>query len=122
MKIRKELVIDSSEWDKTVKEIYKRPYCFQQQDGCQPRGIRRIEVPSEHIDIFGNVEESLDAEMGVSFENWLERDPKEKISEDSWVTGLWWERNFYPDIQMVANDLHKRGILPKGSYAIEIDW
>jgi len=35
---------------------------------------------------------------------------------------MWWERNFYPDVEMIANDLHKRGILEAGEYVIDIDW
>jgi hypothetical protein len=35
---------------------------------------------------------------------------------------MWWERNFYPDIQIVANDLHSKDLLEAGTYIIEIDW
>jgi hypothetical protein len=30
------------------------------------------------------------------------------------------ERNFYPDVQMVANDLYSKGLVAAGKY--EIDW
>ena len=33
-----------------------------------------------------------------------------------------WERNFYPNIQAVANDLYKKGLLETGDYWIDIDW
>ena len=64
--------------------------------------------------------------MGVSFKAWLERDPKQKLNADdcdcpSAIT-MWWERNFYPDVQMIANDLHSKGLLPAGEYVINIDW
>ena len=42
--------------------------------------------------------------------------------QDSWLIDLWWKRNFYPDIEMVANDLHAKGLLEAGEYAIDIDW
>lgn len=35
---------------------------------------------------------------------------------------LFWKRNFYPCLQSVANDLHKKGLVESGEYLIEIDW
>jgi hypothetical protein len=35
---------------------------------------------------------------------------------------MFWDRNFYPNVQMVANDLHKKGLLEAGEYSIRIDW
>jgi hypothetical protein len=35
---------------------------------------------------------------------------------------LWWDRNFYPELQMVANDLHAKGLLAAGNHTILIDW
>ncbi len=63
-------------------------------------------------------------EMGVSFAAWLARDPKEWNGDpkDRSYLDMFWERNFYPDIQMVANDLHAKGLLPAGDYLIDIDW
>ena len=29
---------------------------------------------------------------------------------------------FYPNFQMIANDLHEKGLLPAGEYSIDIDW
>lgn len=65
--------------------------------------------------------------MGVSFKAWLNRAPKQGLSCDpdgkkSWGISMWWERNFYPDVQMIANDLHAKGLLPAGNYIINIDW
>lgn len=62
--------------------------------------------------------------MGVSFAAWLARDPMQKIEgqEYDFDRTLWWKRNFYPDIQMVANDLHEQDLLEAGDYTINIDW
>jgi len=121
-----ETVIESHEWDKLVQDTYQRPYCFQQQDGCQSRGIVPFTVPDEEYDAEQNdtIPEHLEHEvMGVKFEVWKARDPKKKIdNEPDYVNTLWWERNFYPDFQTVANDLHKRGLLEAGDYLINIDW
>jgi len=53
--------------------------------------------------------------MGVKFDVWLNADPKD-------FDELYWKRHFYPDIHTVANDLHEKGLIEKGSYKIEIDW
>lgn len=62
--------------------------------------------------------------MGVSLAAWLARDPKTKIKDQKYdfELELWWQRNFYPDIQMIANDLYEKGLLEAGEYAIDVDW
>ena len=126
LKIRTEKVIDVADWDVLVKQAYGRPYSFQQQNGCQSRGTFRFSVPAEAEDFEVDLvpEEVNHGDMGVRFAAWLKRDPKTPLpnerTDDS--LRLWWERNFYPDIQMVANDLHARGWLEAGDYTIDIDW
>ena len=66
-------------------------------------------------------------DMGVSFKAWLARDPAQQLdTKDDWERRhglrLWWERNFYPDVQMLANDLHAKGLVEAGEYIINIDW
>ena len=131
MKLRKrtEVVIDVADWDKLVQETYGRPYAFQQQDGCRSRGSFRLSIPSKEVDDYERdtvPEEVNHEERGVSFAAWLVRDPKQMLSapgdQDSWCCALWWERNFYPDVQVVANDLHTKGLLDAGDYTIDIDW
>lgn len=108
-------------------ETYKRPYNFQQQDGCKGRGIEYITVPEpeffdhEAIEIPEKVNGD---EMGVSFETWLNRDPKQPIPNQTadYELELFWERNFYPDITMIINDLHNKGLLEEGDYIININW
>lgn len=130
MKIQTVLMIEVSDWDEVVEKTYGRPYSFQQQNGCQSRGTHNFTVPDEAMaEDFENdrVPEVVNhEEMGVSFSAWLKRDPKVllkgKGDSDNHSLGLWWERNFYPDFQTVANDLHKKGLLKKGDYIINIDW
>lgn len=119
--------IEVDDWDHLVETTYGRPYNFQQQDGCKERGIHKITVPSKYATDFDTdtiPEEINGEEMGVSFAAWLARDPKEWHGEpsDHYHVAMFWERNFYPDIDMVANDLHAKGLLPAGEYAINIDW
>lgn len=128
MEVRTEKIIDLYEWDKTVIETYGRPYSFQQQDGCKERQMFYFTVPEEANDYENTIVPEIvnDPKMGVSFTAWLERDPKQPLSgredDSDWSLGLWWDRNFYPDVQMVANDLHAKGLLEAGDYLINIDW
>lgn len=130
IKYKNKKTIKVSDWDRLVEETYGRTYSFQQQEGCQDRGNFNINIPeNKYEDVYENetVPEIVNGEeMGVKFESWLARDPKQKLSnkedQQSWSLDLWWERNFYPDIQMVANDLHKKGLVEAGEYTINIDW
>lgn len=118
--------IEVQDWDKLVQETYGRPYSFQQQDGCKDRGNHRIRIPDEAYDFENeSIPEEVNGEIrGVSFAAWLARDPKQPIKNQKydWILDIFWERNFYPDVQMVANDLHKKGLIPAGDYIINIDW
>jgi len=129
MNIQTQKVIDVSDWDKTVVETYGRPYSFQQQDGCKERQRVHISVP--HKNPYDHAKNQVPEKVnhstrGVSFEAWLARDPKQTLNAEDWdspsAIEMWWERNFYPDVEMIANDLHKRGILEAGEYVIDIDW
>jgi hypothetical protein len=65
--------------------------------------------------------------MGVKFEVWLKRSPKEHLKgegsgQHQGIIDMWWEGNFYPDFQTLANDLHTKGLLKTGKYIIIIDW
>ena len=122
-------MIEVSDWDELVMETYGRTYNFQQQDDCKPRGVENITVPSTYAYDYDRetVPEVVNgSEMGVSFAAWLARDPDQKLSDpysqNEWSLEMWWERNFYPSVEMVANDLHAKGLLPAGEYAINIDW
>jgi hypothetical protein len=120
-------VIEVRDWDNLVEKTYGRPYSFQQQDGCQGRGQVGLDIPSQ----WSNDEEMNDEipemvngqKMGVKFAVWLARDPKAPVmGKTDWHINMFWERNFYPDLYTVANDLYERGLIEKGSYVINIDW
>lgn len=149
IKVDKVNMIQVQNWDQLVKDTYGKPYSFQQQEGCQPRGVRYITIPDDDLDeeMKDSIPEVINGnEMGVKFEVWLNRDPKQPLnpSEEElkncnyywgetgedlevWKNSkshldLFWSRNFYPDLQMVANDLHKKGLIEAGDYLINIDW
>ena len=126
IKTRTEKLINVQDWDELVTETYGRVYSFQQQGGCKERQLVSITVPDE-CDDFENdaVPEIVNGdEMGVSFKAWLARDPKTPLPDrdDTFGLTLWWERNFYPDVQMIANDLYEKGLIEAGDYLINIDW
>lgn len=126
LKVKTEKLIDVQDWDELVIKTYGKPYSFQQQDGCKQRGLVYITIPSQADDYEReSVPEKINGEiMGVSFQAWLARDPNEWKGKDkqSWTLELFWERNFYPDVQMIANDLHEKGLIEAGEYIINIDW
>lgn len=129
IKFQTKSVISVQDWDDFVTETYGKPYSFQQQGGCQDRGNFYLTIPSSASDFENDAvpEEVNGEEMGVSFNAWLARDPEQKLdTEDEFDREhgleLFWARNFYPDVQMIANDLHAKGLIPAGDYAIEIDW
>ena len=123
-------MIEVNEWDDLVIETYGKPYNFQQQDGCKERSLYHFSLPMNGPSSWeyenDSIPETLGSDMGVSFKAWLARDPKQELNAEDWKSPsaitMWWERNFYPNVDMIANDLHKRGLLPSGDYVINIDW
>src|ERR1035437_3537785 len=131
MKIKIKIIkmIDVSDWDDLVENTYNRIYSFQQQDDCKPRGIVNLTVPSRDAAEYDFENETVPEivngnEMGVSFSAWLDRDPNKPLDpqEYDYELGMWWDRNFYPHVDMVANDLHAKGLVEAGEYVINIDW
>lgn len=126
LKVRTERIVDSFDLDTLVKETYSKPYCFQQQNGCKDRGTFKFTVPEQGYDYENySLPDKLNGEVeGVSFKSWLERDPKEWNGEpdDAFMISLFWERNFYPEFQTLANDLYAKGLIEAGDYTLEIDW
>lgn len=129
-------VIELQDWDAFVEETYGKIYSFQQQDDCKERGCEFFSVPTPWEHDFEKTEIPFEVngkEMGVSFETWLNTDPEETKKEfpdppdrDYSMTDfdnrLFWDRNFYPHVSMIINDLHAKGLLEEGKYAINIDW
>ncbi len=123
-------IIEENDWNELVQDTYGRPYHFQQQDDCKSRGTFKLTIPCEYDeedDMHDSIPEVVNGEtMGVKFDVWLARDPKKKLpgkdDRDNWCLTLFWDRNFYPNIYTVANDLHKKGLIEAGEYLINIDW
>ena len=118
-------MIDVDDWDDLVKETYNKMYSFQQQDDCKERQIVNITVPTKPMDYENDtIPEIINGDvMGVSFDTWLARDINQNLEhqDDSYLE-LFWERNFYPHVSMIVNDLYKKGLLEAGEFSIDIDW
>lgn len=141
--------IEVRDWDKLVSKTYGKPYSFQQQDGCKSRGVETISTNSDWAEDYENdsIPEIINGkEMGVSFKSWLERDPNQPLNpsdkelqncgyywgkteqdKKEWKErksniDMFWERNFYPEPNIIAADLCKKGLLEEGEYQIKIDW
>lgn len=127
VKYKTEKVIEVGDWDDLVIETYGKPYNFQQQNGCQSRGTFYLTVSADELvdQVKDTILEEINGdEVGVKFSTWLARDPKQPVGKETeqWKIDLFWERNFYPDIEIIANDLCKRGLIGAGDYIINIDW
>lgn len=117
------------DWNSFVTEVYGRPYNFQQQDGCRHRGAYELSVHNEYDPEFDagydrdTIKEDVNTtEMCVSLKGWLARNPEQPLPDqrDNYELKLWWERNFYPDVEVLAQDLYHRNLLPAGEYLILI--
>jgi hypothetical protein len=149
MKIRTVKQIDAQDWDELVRTTYNKIYDYQQQDGCKNRGVEYINTDENFLEDYENdtIPEVINGnDMGVSFKAWLNRDPESPLNptdeelkdsfyyygktdeeKEQWKKNksrinLFWSRNFYPHVSMIANDLCKRGLLEPGEYQINIDW
>lgn len=85
LEITREKIIDSNDWNKFITEVYGKPYCLQQQEGCRGRGIIRLEVPTELFEEeieYKKIPEitTMNDEFEVSFESWIKRDPKKPLN------------------------------------------
>lgn len=127
LNIQNKMVINVGDWDNLVEKTYGKVYSFQQQEGCQERGNFSIIVPCDDpFDYENDVlpEIANHAWMGVSFKAWLARPSEQELLNQKYdfELELWWKRNFYPNIDMLINDLYEKGLLPAGEYDINIDW
>jgi len=132
IKYKNTKVIEVTDWDNLITETYGKPYSFQQQDGCKSRGVHVLTIPSQYaesndLEMNENILFEINGdEMGVKFNTWLntsvEEINKKHPERYRGQNNLFWDRNFYPDVDVIANDLHKKGLIEKGEYTINIDW
>lgn len=115
--------INVHDFDSLVRKTYKKTYSYQQQDGCKERGVDYFTVPMDNPYDFENDTIPIEVngkEMGVSFKAWLEATSFPTLT--GYMADLFWDRNFYPHIDMVVQDLYEKGLIPAGEYQIVIDW
>lgn len=120
--------VDLRDWNDLVMDTYHKPYNLQQQDGSKQRGIESLTIPDYSEDWELEMNESLgesEEETGVKFNSWLKRDYSKDLDynpTETWKVDLFWQRDFYPHLNTVANDLFEKGLIEAGDYIINIDW
>lgn len=57
--------------------------------------------------------------QAVSLSEWLAADPP---ADGDWKEELRWKREFYPEMEDVVNDLHTKGLIEAGDYALHVWW
>jgi hypothetical protein len=119
MRIENVKLIGETEFSRLVSETYGRPYQLQQQDNCMGQDeIERVTVPDEGIDI----------DDDARFAEWRDADVPDPVgvlhgeTRWDWEVELYWQREYYPPLQELVNDLHERGLLPQGDYVIHASW
>lgn len=134
-------VIECSEFDELVKKTYGKRYSSRQQDDCKFEGSTySFTIPQAYVYDYerDEIPQIINGDVkGVSFEAWKARDndqpvyaskyndkgelveDRDKDGEYDWYLSLFWHRSFYPSIDMVIEDLHKRGLLEEGDYLIQ---
>lgn len=107
------------EFSDLVRKIYGRPYQFQQQGDMMGQDtIYRFSVPATPLG---------DHWQAVPFQQWLDADPPTPATDggfdrDRFSEELRWDREFYPEVEDVINDLHRRGLIDEGEYAMHVWW
>lgn len=130
LKTNTKTTIPLQDWNAFIKEIYGKPYSFQQQEGCRDKGIYTIYIPEtlpkENEDYGYDYDPSTPEKelCGVPLTVWLSRDPKQPLEGQKYDFELeiWWFRQFYPYIEELEEDLARKGLLDPGEYTIIIDW
>jgi hypothetical protein len=112
-------LIWESDFSELVRKVYGRPYQFQQQEGCRGQEtIYKFSVPAQPIG---------DHYQAVPMQQWLEATPPPpaepgKYDSARYTEELRWDREFYPEMEEVVNDLHQKGLIDPGEYALHIWW
>lgn len=116
--------ISTIDWDMIIIETYGKPYQYHHQFGVEEGEAADIIVPfGEWTWDFENAEIPFVVnceKFGVCFKTWLNTKPEEttKYFRNDFYNELFWTRHFYPDLSMIVNDLHARGLLEAGEYII----
>jgi hypothetical protein len=100
--------------DEFISNHYKRPFVLQQ--GEYPE-----EMLSQNSVVFATVpqEEYLDEDARVYLDNWLAWPIPEK---DDWQGKMEFERKNYIPIEILLDDLYRKGKVPAGKYLIHVWW
>ncbi|WP_043736189.1 hypothetical protein [Nocardia asiatica] len=103
-------LIDENTFSALVSHLHARPYRLQQQgDGLPQNTIVKITVPALEHDW-----------PGIPLAEWAATPIGDYTYP--WQAETHWEREYYPCLEDVVNDLHARGLLAAGNYALHVRW
>lgn len=119
-------VIENYKWSEFISSVYNLPYNYQQQNECQntnfefniPNDLEEEDLGSDSIPYEVNGKDEC-----VKFDVWV-NSKLEDISKNFEYESdavIFYNRNFYPSIFQILNDLYNRGLIEEGDYLIRID-
>ena len=116
-------IVQHYDWDEFVEEVYAKTYKFKKQPDKLFTRMQFITVPLAEVEEYKNTKipfEPFPLQFGVSFETWKNSTPEETLQhfKFDWDDDDFWECGFFPHIQMIAHDLHAKGLLEAGEYVI----
>lgn len=128
MKVQIKKFVPVHVWNEFVREVYGRSYKLESQEHYCNEIVSFLTIPTSYDsddDMNDSIKEIVQGlEKGVKFKTWLSRDPLQPLLTrryDEWELETFWEENFYPDLQTLANDLYKKNKLDSGEYIIYFD-
>lgn len=128
MKVQIKKFVPVHVWNEFVREVYGRSYKLESQEHYCNKIVSFLTIPTSYDsddDMNDSIKEIVQGlEKGVKFKTWLSRDPLQPLLTrryDEWELETFWEENFYPDLQTLANDLYKKNKLDSGEYIIYFD-
>ncbi|MEU7631747.1 hypothetical protein AB0C34_17415 [Nocardia sp. NPDC049220] len=102
-------LMGEGDFSRFISQVYGRPYQLQQQREClSQNSLVEFTVPAEESEC-----------SGPSLAQWQATPPPTRGDSREQVR---WKREFFPQLEDVVNDLHTRGLLPAGEYALDVSW
>lgn len=115
------IVIGESDFSRYVSEHYGRPYNLQQQgDMLGQESAVKLTVPDPE-------DGEWEGMTMPTLVQWQEATPPGDHPEGGYDPNvsrenMRWEREYYPQLEAVANDLHAKGLLDAGEYILFVSW
>ena len=113
MNIKEVKLIWEHELNELITATYGRPYNYGRWQEMGQDTMTQVTVPEEADEPWEGGPPSL--------EEWLAGEPPATLT-DAWRIEQWWQTEYCPELQVVVNDLHARGLMPAGDYVMHVWW